>query len=394
MGKEFVISVYLFLIKIIFNINKIFPIQKKVSFVISFEENATFLYKEMQRQRVPFKVVFLCSNVAVYRAIKNKFPNVSVYTFTLKSIKDWFTSIFHLATSKILIVDNYFPFLAPITFKNEVECIQIWHAAGALKTFGLQDKAISKRTTKAHKRFQKVYGQFHKVVVGSEKMASIFMESFGLSAKRMLPTGIPRTDFFFDNEQQKQIKAKLYEQYPLFKEKEIILYAPTFRHGQLDNQEINLDIDQLYKKLKDRFVFIIKLHPAVKVNIDFEKKYPGFIYDFSSYKNVNNILVITDYLISDYSSIPFEFAIMNKPMIFYPYDLEEYKREQGVIENYEEIIPGSIVHNTEEIVELVSHSRVDQSKIRDFSEEWNEFSKGASSKQLVQYILNKIDRLK
>ena len=392
MGKELVISSYLLIFRLIFNVCKLSSIKKKVSFVISFEENATFLYKEIQRQQVPFDVVFLCSNVAVYRAVRNNFPSVTVYNFTFKNIKEWLLSIFHLATSKILIVDNYFPFLAAITLKKDVECIQIWHAAGALKTFGLQDKAISKRTKKAHQRFQAVYNQFHKVVIGSGKMACIFMESFGLPAERMLATGIPRTDFFYDTELQKQIKEKLYKKHPMFKEKKIILYAPTFRHGQLDSQQLNLDFDELYKRLKDRFIFIIKLHPAVNVSIDFEKKYPDFIYDFSPYKNVNELLVIIDYLITDYSSIPFEFAILNKPMIFYPYDLEEYKKEQGVIDNYEEMIPGPIAQNTTEIINLLVTDLIDKNKINEFHEVWNEFSKGASSKQLVQYILNKLDR--
>lgn len=345
----------------------------------------------MQCQQVSFDVVFLCSNVAVYRAIRNKFPSVKVRYISLKNIKEWLLSIFHLATSKVLIVDNYFPFLAAITFKKDVECIQIWHAAGALKTFGLQDKAISKRTKKAHQRFHSVYNQFHKVVVGSEKMGQIFMKSFGLPYERMLPTGVPRTDFFYDSEQQCKIRAKLYQDYPNFKGKKVILYAPTFRHGRLDNQEVNLDFDELYNELKEQFVFIVKLHPAVQVNLDFEKLYPDFIYDFSRYKNVNELLVITDYLITDYSSIPFEFAIMRKPMIFYSYDLEEYKREQGVIDKYERVVPGPIVKNTEELIELILHCSFDKSKIHDFSIEWNEYSKGTSSKQLVKYILNKLD---
>ncbi|MDX8366161.1 CDP-glycerol glycerophosphotransferase family protein [Cytobacillus sp. IB215665] len=389
MVKELIISSYLLIFKLVFNLCKQFKLKKKLTFVISYEENAHFLYKELIKQSMSIDIIILCKT-STKSDLQHIFQEAKIYTFESKNILHWLLSIYHLATSKIIIIDNYFAFLSAITFKKNVECIQIWHAAGALKTFGLQDKSVRKRSNKAQRRFRKVYKQFHKVVVGSEEMAHIFMESFHISANHILPTGIPRTDLFYDEQLTSQIKGKLYSRFPLLKHKQKILYAPTFRHGQLNNYNIKLDLDKLYEKLRGDYILILKLHPMVKVNVDYERTYKGFIVDLSSYKSTNELLMITDYLITDYSSIPFEYAILQKPMIFYPYDLKIYQQEQGVIQDYETTVPGPIANDTEEIIEFILTHPFNDELILQFYNRWNEHSKGNSSNRLVQYILTKI----
>ncbi|MGM7681894.1 CDP-glycerol glycerophosphotransferase family protein [Cytobacillus sp. Hm23] len=389
MVKELLISSYLLIFKLVFNLCKQFKLKKKLTFVLSYEENAHFLYKKLIKQSMSIDIIILCKT-STKTDLQHIFQEAKIYTFESKNIIHWLLSIYHLATSKIIIIDNYFAFLSAITFKKNVECIQIWHAAGALKTFGLQDKSVRKRRNKAQRRFRKVYKQFHKVVVGSEEMAHIFMESFHIPANHILPTGIPRTDLFYDEQLTSQIKGKLYSRFPLLKHKQIILYAPTFRHGQLNNYNIKLDLDKLYEKLQGDYILILKLHPMVKVNVDYERTYKGFIVDLSSYKNTNELLMITDYLITDYSSIPFEYAILQKPMIFFPYDLKIYQQEQGVIQDYETTVPGPIANDTEEIIEFILTHPFNYKLILQFYNRWNEHSKGNSSNRLVQYILTKI----
>src|SRR5699024_1500932 len=91
----------------------------------------------------------------------------------------WIRSIYHLATARVIFIDNYFGFLAATSFKENVTCVQLWHAAGAIKQFGLKDPSNQYRSKRANQRFKKVYKQFHQIVVGSEKMADIMKESFG-----------------------------------------------------------------------------------------------------------------------------------------------------------------------------------------------------------------------
>ncbi|WP_040207122.1 CDP-glycerol glycerophosphotransferase family protein [Neobacillus jeddahensis] len=389
MIKEAIIKSYLIYFKLIFNIFKLYPQKNKITLVVSFEENTSFIYREMKRQEIPFKIIILSTSPFSYEFRKEIQDTLNI-PFEIKNVINWFKSVYHLATSKFVIIDNYFAFLSVINFKRNVECIQVWHAAGALKTFGLQDNSIVYRSKSANKRFRKVYGKFNKVVVGSEEMVSIFKDSFGLPSGNILRTGIPRTDFFYEKAKQEEVKVNFEKNYPRIQGKKIVLYAPTFRDSQLLDFEINLDIEKMYQNLKDNYILFIKLHPAVNTTKkDYKLMYPDFVYDFSSYKRMNELLFIADVLITDYSSIPFEFALLKKPMIFFPYDLEFYKKERGVIENYESVVPGPIHFDTDQIIQSIVKNEYDFGMIQAFSDKWNKYSTGESSKKLVNYIMDK-----
>jgi teichoic acid glycerol-phosphate primase len=386
MFKELLISCYLLAFKLVFSFFKSFPQKNKITFVVTFEENNIFLYQEIIKQKVPFEIFLLC-NLSIKRKFQEQVNDGTIVPFETWNLFYWFKSIYHLSTSKIVIIDNYFAFLSAIKFKKNVECIQLWHAAGALKTFGLMDKSIKKRSKKTNIRFRRVYEKFNKVVVGSEEMAKIFRDSFGLPLENILRTGVPRTDFFYDKGLHECIKLEFEKRHKGFKGKKRILYAPTFRDTQLENYKIELDIERMYQELKDEYVLLIKTHPAIKMRYNYQEQYPHFVCDLSRYKGINEILVNVDYLITDYSSIPFEFALLGKPMIFFPYDLDFYQEERGVIQDYIEEVPGPVVFETEEIIKLIKENKFESEKIHEFSNKWNEYSKGLSSKNLVDYIL-------
>jgi CDP-glycerol glycerophosphotransferase (TagB/SpsB family) len=230
-----------------------------------------------------------------------------------------------------------------------------------------------------------VYQQFEYILVGSKKMEQVFIDAFGLSSSNMLRLGIPRTDLFFQKRKIEKIKKELTDTYPIFNKKKIILYAPTFRDGNVDDFSIPFDFSLLQERLSNEYVFLLKLHPAIKnaINVD---KYEGFVYDFSKYPKINDLLFISDYLISDYSSIPFEYSFLHKPMIFFPYDLEEYMSTRGFWEPYEELVPGPIAYSTEAIIEVILETKIDLDRISRFHHVWNEFSNGESSSNVAKQI--------
>ena len=384
MLRELVITIYLFIFKFFFSFFKLFPLKKKTTLVASFGGNILFTAKEIEAQTEDSVIILKTSKCPVYFARTSR---RRVLNFETNHIFHWLSSVYHLATSHNVIVDNYYGFLAVTNFKPETQCIQLWHAAGAIKQFGLKDLSIVDRSPRAFKRFNEVYKRFDQVVVGSEHMAAIFRESFGLSEEQILRTGVPRTDFFFDERLKDTAKKSLTFDFPAIKEKKVILYAPTYRDDELDSPQLMLDLDKLYKAFKYDYVLFLRLHPAV--NGKFENKYPGFVYNVSSYSNVNQLLVIADILITDYSSIPFEYSLLNKPMIFYAYDLEEYEKARGFWENYEDLVPGPIVKTTNEVIQVIREGNYDLDRVRIFAEEWNEYSKGHSSEALVQSINKK-----
>ncbi|GER68828.1 hypothetical protein BpJC7_01310 [Weizmannia acidilactici] len=384
MVRELFISLYLLLFRIIFSICNLFPIERKVSFVVSFKSNSEYVYHAIKQYPNPFTVVFLCTS-SCFHQLNDELAQEEVLLFNLKKPFDFFKSIYHLATSRYIVVDNYYGFLAATNFKKEVECIQVWHAAGAFKTFGLKDKSINTRTKGAITRFKKVYSQFHKIVIGSDIMQSIFKEAFGVGSDNFLCTGVPRTDLFFDDLLKEQTIRKIYQKHSGLMHKKIILYAPTFRDYELNNFSLKLDLALMSQELKDDYVVIIKLHPVVK-NKKALADYKGFILDFSHYDDINELLLITDILITDYSSIPFEFSLLKRPMIFYPYDLKSYQENRGFWKEYEQLVPGPIAFNTEEIIRLIKENDFDMERIVEFSTQWNKYSDGKSSYNLTNYL--------
>ncbi|WP_172371511.1 CDP-glycerol glycerophosphotransferase family protein [Sporosarcina jiandibaonis] len=383
MSKEFLIAMYLFLTKSIFTIAKLFPIQNKYVFVSSFGDNADYVAREVLRQQQA-DVVILRSRKSNYSYAQLNIDEKRIISFDSLNIIQYVMSIYHLATARHVFVDNYFAFLSVMNFKPGVECIQLWHAAGAVKKFGMEDPTFYDRSTSAQKRFKQVYSRFDKVVVGSESMIPIFKKAFNLNDNQFLKTGIPRTDFFYDETAKSAAIRKVYNTYPEIESKKVILYAPTFRRDELEGQEIGLEVEKMATALGPEFMLLIRMHPAVKMNY-VDSRIDG-VLDVSAYPNVNHLLLVTDYLLSDYSSMPYEFALLNRPQIFFPYDLRDYEKESGFWASYDEVVPGPIVQSTDEIIELIRQDDFDLEEIAEFSNRWNRYSAGQSSRALIDYL--------
>lgn len=388
MAREIAVTVYLFVFRTLFYMFNMFPQKKKTVFVASFGDNILFTLKEVEKQ-VDDPVVILKTSQC-----KVDFGQTSGKELTLEIMHlfSWVQSIYHLATADKVFVDNYFGFLAVTDFKPNVQCIQLWHAAGAIKQFGLNDPSVEGRSQRAYERFLKVYQRFTHVVVGSEKMANIFRESFGISNESILRTGIPRTDFFYDTSKIREVERKLKASFPVLNRKKMILYAPTYRDNQLHDSQVALDIQKLEQKLSDDYVLFLKLHPAIKR--DFYNVYSNFVYDVSDMADLNELLVITDLLITDYSSIPFEFSLLERPMVFFAYDKETYESTRGFCGNYEDLVPGPVVRDTDGLIEVITNDKFDLKQVSDFAALWNQYSKGDASRALISnlYLEEKLSR--
>ncbi|WP_269410436.1 CDP-glycerol glycerophosphotransferase family protein [Lentibacillus daqui] len=380
MARELAISVYLFVFRLLFRLFQWFPQRKKTVFIASFGDNILYTLQELRKQTDDPVVILKTSQCKV----DFEDTTATILHFQPINLLQWIQSIYHIASADKIFVDNYFGFLAVTDFKANVLCVQLWHAAGAIKQFGLKDPSIVHRTQRAYERFQKVYQRFTHVVVGSEKMAAIFRESFGLSNEKILRSGIPRSDLFYDTKTQQRIQQTLRNRYPVIGQKKVILYAPTYRDHELNQVNIALDIEKMYQHLHQDYVLFLRLHPAVKQ--EFHNQYDSFVYDVSDITDVNHLLLVTDILITDYSSIPFEFALLERPMIFFAYDLDDYEQQRGFSEAYETLVPGPVVNNTDDIVDVIEHGIFDIQLVKEFANQWNQYNKGNASRTLINTL--------
>lgn len=130
---------------------------------------------------------------------------------------------------------------------------------------------------------------------------------------------------------------------------------------------------------------MIKLHPAVVHDLN-AFRHP-YIINVANKLSVNDLLLVTDYLVSDYSSIPYEFALLGKPQIFYPYDLEQYQMSRGFWDSYDQVVPGPVVDSDEELVHTLMHMDFDLPQVEQFAAKWNCYSDGHTAQKLVDYLL-------
>ena len=381
MIREVSIFIYLLLFRVFFSICKWSAQKEKTIFITYFGCNASYVVKALEEHTN--QEIIIITNKNTFVPFHESDGKVVIGLSSFHFLK-WVRFIYHLATSKTVMVDNYYGFLAATPFREGTRCIQLWHAAGAIKTFGFEDESVRNRSKGAIRRFKKVYDRFSHVVVGSDEMAGIFNRSFGVEPNRIVKTGIPRTDLFFNKAEQEEMKEKLYGVFPILRDKKVILYAPTFRDNQKNEGEYPLDAETLLQTLGTEYVLMIKNHPVITHTPS--KHLEGSVIDVSDYKDVNHLLLLTDILITDYSSIPFEFSLMEKPMIFYAYDLEEYTEARGIQGNYHEIVPGPVAKNTEDIIQYIQEDLFDVNTLTNYKKKWNTYSNGQSAFNLVKRL--------
>lgn len=380
MRKEWLIKLFLLINRFFFSWFSILPTRKKIIFLCDFGDNAHYTIKALNELNFTNIVVL---KTARCREDFSDLETLDVIDFNIKNSFQYIRGISHISTGTKLLVDNYFPILSVLPKK--IECIQIWHAAGAIKKFALSDPSISYRPAPAVQRFRDVYNRMDKIVVGSEQMSKIFRLAFHKPASSFIKTGIPRTDFFFDEQRIINTRKSLYEKYPDITGKKVVLYAPTFRDFELTEQQIPINFTRIINELGENYIFLIKLHPSVVKSlhqITHER-----IVVLENNVAINELLTVTDFLVSDYSSIPFEFAFFKKPQIFYPYDLDHYQMSRGFWSDYKTLVPGPVVDSDDELLHALLHVEFDEKIVEDYSNEWNIYSKGNSSKQLAQYLL-------
>ena len=288
-----------------------------------------------------------------------------------------------LSSSKyIFLNDNFFP-LAFMNFSPENVIVQLWHAPGASKKFGGSVDIESRPILK------KISNNTDWLIVTSDDIKKYYAEAFQISENKIKALGLPRMDYYFENHDSKELKNKFCKDYGISPDKKIILYAPTFRDEEEFNNVFNyFDLEKFNKELSDEYVLALRLHPKIKNFYKEDISSKGQYIDVSDFKNEQELMLLSDMLITDYSSIMIEYAILNRPIVFFTYDLDNYlSKERGFYYDFEKTVPGPIVYTSDELIDAIKNNDFDKSKISSFvNTQFNEIN-GQSSKHVVDYLL-------
>ncbi len=292
---------------------------------------------------------------------------------------------YYFATSKVVLVDDFTPLIHRLPKREGVSIIQLWHACGAFKTFGysrLGKEGGQKQASPNHRNYDYA-------IVSSQEISKFYAEGFGISLEKAVATGVPRTDIFFNEAYKEKVKKEFYEKYPQLADKKIMIFAPTFRgNGKLSGfyPVDKFDVVKVYEELQGEYAIIIKHHPFVQDRNVIPEQYKDYIIDMSENSELNDLLFVADLLITDYSSVIFEAALLDIPMLFYAYDLQRYISGRGFYYEYEKFVPGKIVETFAKAITAIKENDFETEKINSFKTRFFDDLDGKSSQRTVSLV--------
>ena len=292
-----------------------------------------------------------------------------------------------LGKALVVVTDDYVPYFQELQLNRKTRLVQLWHACGAFKTFGFSrtgKPAGPKQTSNQHRNYSYAF-------VSSSFVAKYYAEGFGLAQEKIIPYGVPRTDIFWNEEVKEKIRKDLYDTYPELKNKKVILFAPTFRGNGKNSayyEKKRFDPNRFIEALPQEYILLIKHHPFVNLNYKIKEQNASRIFDFSDKSEINHLLFITDVMITDYSSVVYEASILNIPMLFYAYDLENYISSRDFYTEYKNFVPGKIVRTQEELVDSILNNDCCQELVKEFCQKNFDIQDGKASKRVADFIMN------
>lgn len=326
----------------------------------------------------------------VVKSIKEIKPDSKFYYVrksdraSLSLIKLIFVKSLEMARAQTIFMDNEFLPLAYVRLRKGVKVLQLWHGTGTLKKIGhdINEGRMLKIVKKADSKITHL-------IVSSDYMGKIYKRAFGVSDDKVYVTGIPRTDILFDEEKRKKDIISFYDEYKELKGKRLILYAPTFRDKEVKNPRLMLDTGEWIRGVPGDTVLLLRLHPHVAKAFDDNmlKGCEEKIVNVSEYADVNTLLLVSSALITDYSSIIFEYILLDRPIYFYAYDLKEFSEDgRGFYEDYESFVPGQVIYGTKELVDAIGGKDTYGEERKRFKERFYKYTDGMSAKRLLDIL--------
>lgn len=301
-----------------------------------------------------------------------------------------------ISVSGYIFLDDLYTATSHMKVRRGQEIIQLWHGAGAYKKFGHSRKDLHVNVS-GKMRVHKGYKKYTKAIVSGSRIAWCYSEAFGMDEGKIYATGSPRMDELFDNKYVKDTKERFLEQYPELKNKKIVLFAPTYRGTHVRDADYGFEqanLNQLIKRLGDDYVILTRWHPALKNNVkrgiavvkccDFGER----IIDFTDYEDVNDLLIACDIMITDYSSIIFDYFPLDKPIIYFVYDKDDYAGDRGLYYSFDKYLFGRVSEDFESLVESVKAEDLCREKREDFYNLFLDGCDGHSTERVCRLLWN------
>ncbi len=341
------------ILSLIYALYKCFPQQKKIALVSrqSDEPGIDFimLAKQIEKDMPGYRCVMLC----------RKTDHRIKYIFHMV-----FPQLFHIATSRAVILDTYCMAVSLLSHRKNLKVIQIWHALGAYKKFGKSILDKEEGTSSDLANLMSMHLGYDVILASSENARRPFAEAFGYPGDQIRISPLPRIDLLMSEKWKQETREKILAAVPQLcnSDKKVILYAPTFRKGDEIRQI------QKIKELISAFDYslyhvVVSCHPLMQEKLQDERVIlPG---QFSSME----WLCVSDIFVTDYSALLYEAAFAESEVYLYTYDIDNYIAERGFYIDPFKDLPTNPAQTIHDLVQMINNKTCDPAAVRQFAKD-------------------------
>lgn len=392
-------KIILYIIKghfiIIYFFIKLFTKQKKQVYLLSRQFNSPsinyqIIIDELKKDNIPYKVKCKKISSSINDSMRtqghysNTFNLIKKVFSNLKSTLSYYFSLYDqmvsIASSKVIIVDGYNLPVSLLKHKKGTKVIQMWHALGAIKKFGYQSIGKVDGINPTVARILKMHANYDYVISGSEGMNKYFAEAFNVPIEKVLAIGTPSIEFL--KKKDNKITKKIKEKYPALKNKINVLYSPTFRNEKNYNYEElinNTDFAKVNLIITNHFKVEERATDPRVININSN--------EFQTF----DILKIVDYVITDYSALMIDAAVINKKILLYVYDYDEYKKNNGVNLDLLNDFPTIAYQDAKKLMNVINKNKYDIKAYHEFQKKYTPHIKTTSTEANMDLIKRCLD---
>ncbi len=345
--------------------------QKKVLFMSREADEPSVDYSLLRdcigRRHPDYNLVMLCRRMVPGR--KGAIP----YLFhILKQTKE-------MASSRIVVLDTYNIPASMLRHRKGQRIVQIWHSIGTMKknSYSILDQPEGRSSKIAHA--MDMHENYDLIFCAGEGYRGYLAESFNYPPEALTVMPLPRVDILRDSGHQAKMKAEILKKHPELAEGKVIVYAPTFRQRDDEQEPFRRAVQELREAVAaygGKYRLVVKAHPISPVGSDCE----GF--------STMDMLSLADYFISDYSCSVYEAGVMDIPFFFYAYDYEDYMSRRSVYIDYPGDLPGGMHRDAESILKIIDSGSYDPAEMKAFIDKYVELPEGSATEEMVRIIFD------
>ena len=371
-----IIKTGIFVLNIIYSVMKLLPQKRKITFISRQSSrpslDITMLDRKLRELHSDYETVILC------RTLDPGILNKISYAFHMLK------QMYHIATSEAVILDSYCIAVSILNHRKKLLVIQMWHSIGTMKKFGysILDKPEGSSSRIAH--LMKMHRNYDYILAAGDGYRDHLAEGFSYPPEKIITLPLPRVEVLKDKEYARRKKEEILGVYPGLKDRKNIVYVPTFR--KVNDDEFLHALKALCDSVDySKYNLIIKAHPLTDLS-GFDGGKAVRDTRFSSF----DMLFISDIIISDYSCIMYEAAVLGKPIYLYAYDFDEYMSTREIYIDYKKEIPSPVCSTAAELMEAVREDSYDYDALDAFLKKYVYMGSRHETEDIISFVFDHI----